>query len=92
MESIAKMLPISGPAGKAAVLAIGTATGPHALDQRTLPEDYFRVTNSEQMVELKDKFRRICKCILMNYTCHSNILIPITSIKTPRITLELGKL
>jgi len=61
-----EMLPVvserSATTGKAAVLAIGTATAPHQLEQSNLTDEYFRVTNSDHMVELKEKFRRICKC------------------------------
>nr|ABD24244.1 chalcone synthase [Abies alba] len=46
--------------GPAAILAIGTATPPNAVDQSTYPDYYFKVTNSEHMTELKEKFRRMC--------------------------------
>ncbi|RDX62293.1 Chalcone synthase 1, partial [Mucuna pruriens] len=47
--------------GPATILAIGTATPLNCLEQSTYPDYYFRVTNSEHMVELKDKFKRMCK-------------------------------
>ncbi|MCD9639198.1 hypothetical protein HAX54_023576 [Datura stramonium] len=46
--------------GPALVLAIGTATPSHWIDQNSYPDYYFRVTNSAHLVDLKDKFRRIC--------------------------------
>nr|ASK51798.1 putative chalcone synthase [Muscari armeniacum] len=62
MGSYDSMLTVSkGPAGKAAVLGIGTANPTCVVEQSTLPEYYFRITNSEHMVQLKDKFRRICE-------------------------------
>ncbi|EPS72180.1 chalcone synthase [Genlisea aurea] len=46
--------------GPAAVLAIGTATPANCVEQATYPDYYFRITNSEHMTELKDKFKRMC--------------------------------
>lgn len=46
--------------GLATVLAIGTATPSNCFYQANYPEYYFRVTNSEHMVDLKEKFKRIC--------------------------------
>lgn len=49
----------------ASILAIGTANPPNCFDQADYPDFYFRVTKSEHMTQLKDKFKRICK----QYTC-----------------------
>ncbi|KAG4999872.1 hypothetical protein JHK87_020944 [Glycine soja] len=46
--------------GPATVMAIGTATPPNCVDQSTYPDYYFRITNSEHMTELKEKFKRMC--------------------------------
>lgn len=46
--------------GPAKILAIGTATPFHWVDQTSYPDYYFKVTNSEHLVDLKEKFRRIC--------------------------------
>nr|AMQ09637.1 2-pyrone synthase [Gerbera hybrid cultivar]CAA62683.1 chalcone sythase [Gerbera hybrid cultivar] len=46
--------------GLATILAIGTATPPNCFIQADYPDYYFRVTKSEHMVELKEKFKRIC--------------------------------
>nr|P22924.1 RecName: Full=Chalcone synthase B; AltName: Full=Naringenin-chalcone synthase B [Petunia x hybrida]CAA32732.1 chalcone synthase [Petunia x hybrida] len=46
--------------GPAKILAIGTATPFHWVDQNSYPDYYFRVTNSQHLVDLKEKFRRIC--------------------------------
>ncbi|KAM0932954.1 putative chalcone synthase [Dioscorea sansibarensis] len=46
--------------GLANVLAIGTANPPNIIEQSTFADYYFRVTNSEHKVELKEKFRRVC--------------------------------
>ncbi|KAF3793249.1 Chalcone synthase [Nymphaea thermarum] len=47
--------------GRAAVLAIGTAVPPNTVEQSSYPDYYFRITNSEHMTELKEKFKRICE-------------------------------
>ncbi|KAG6791114.1 hypothetical protein POTOM_000226 [Populus tomentosa] len=49
----------------ASILAIGTANPPDCFGQADYPDFYFRVTKSEHMTQLKDKFKRICK----QYTC-----------------------
>ncbi|XP_021759574.1 chalcone synthase-like [Chenopodium quinoa] len=46
--------------GPAAILAIGTATPPNCVYQADYPDYYFRVTKSEHMTDLKEKFRRMC--------------------------------
>ena len=46
--------------GPATVLAIGTATPPNGVSQADYPDYYFRITNSEHMTELKEKFKRMC--------------------------------
>ncbi|KAJ6307606.1 hypothetical protein OIU76_017411 [Salix suchowensis] len=47
--------------GPATILAIGTATPPNCVDQSEYPDYYFRITNSEHKVELKEKFKRMCE-------------------------------
>ncbi|KAG0459237.1 hypothetical protein HPP92_022365 [Vanilla planifolia] len=47
--------------GLASILAIGRANPPNTMEQSTFPDFYFRVTNSEHMVDLKKKFQRICE-------------------------------
>ncbi|KAJ6961489.1 hypothetical protein NC652_000422 [Populus alba x Populus x berolinensis] len=44
----------------ASILASGTANPPDCFDQDDYPDFYFRVTKSEHMTQLKDKFKRIC--------------------------------
>ncbi|KAI0522746.1 hypothetical protein KFK09_005131 [Dendrobium nobile] len=46
--------------GPATVLAIGTATPPNVVHQADYPDYYFRITNSEHLTELKEKFQRMC--------------------------------
>ncbi|CAN4095894.1 unnamed protein product [Withania somnifera] len=46
--------------GPATILAIGTATPSNCVDQSTYPDYYFRITNSEHMTDLKEKFQRMC--------------------------------
>ncbi|XP_031502147.1 chalcone synthase 6-4-like [Nymphaea colorata] len=47
--------------GMATVLAIGTASPVHVIEQSTFPDLYFRITKAEHMAGLKDKHRRICE-------------------------------
>nr|QEU57400.1 phenylpyrone synthase [Swertia chirayita] len=47
--------------GSASILAIATATPPNFVEQSAFPDYYFKVTNSDHMTELKEKFRRICE-------------------------------
>ncbi|GAB2265025.1 Chitin synthase, class 2 [Dionaea muscipula] len=47
--------------GPATVLAIGTALPPNVMYQDQFPDYYFRVTKSEHMTDLKEKFKRICE-------------------------------
>lgn len=60
IQSIRKAQRADGPA---TIMAIGTANPPHAVDQSTYPDFYFRITNNEHKVELKEKFKRICKSL-----------------------------
>ncbi|XP_062105301.1 phloroisovalerophenone synthase-like [Humulus lupulus] len=46
--------------GPATILAIGTATPPNCFMQADYPDYYFRVTKSEHMIKLKQKFQKIC--------------------------------
>ncbi|GAB4847377.1 Chitin synthase, class 2 [Ancistrocladus abbreviatus] len=46
--------------GPATILAIGTANPPNCVYQADYPDYYFRMTNSEHMTELKEKFKRMC--------------------------------
>ena len=50
--------------GPATILAIGTATPPNCVYQADYPDYYFRITNSEHMTQLKEKFKRMCKSFL----------------------------
>ncbi|MQL87504.1 hypothetical protein Taro_020047 [Colocasia esculenta] len=47
--------------GPATVLAIGTATPSNVLYQADYPDYYFRITNSEHLTDLKEKFKRMCE-------------------------------
>ncbi|KAK9120258.1 hypothetical protein Scep_018351 [Stephania cephalantha] len=47
--------------GPASVLAIGTATPTNCVYQADYPDYYFRVTKSQHLTDLKDKFTRLCE-------------------------------
>nr|AEO36981.1 chalcone synthase [Dimocarpus longan] len=57
IEEIRKAQRAEGPAN---ILAIGTATPANCVLQADYPDYYFRITNSEHMTELKEKFQRMC--------------------------------
>ncbi|XP_062105434.1 chalcone synthase 2-like [Humulus lupulus] len=46
--------------GLATILAIGTANPANYITQADYPDYYFRVTKSEHMTDLKNKFQRMC--------------------------------
>lgn len=62
---IAKIRKTQRAEGPATILAIGTAAPSNSILQSDYPDYYFRVTNSEHMVALKDKFKRICTLIII---------------------------
>jgi chalcone synthase len=43
------------------VLAIGTATPANCVYQADYPDYYFRVTKSDHLTDLKEKFKRMCE-------------------------------
>nr|3A5Q_A Chain A, Benzalacetone synthase [Rheum palmatum]3A5Q_B Chain B, Benzalacetone synthase [Rheum palmatum]3A5R_A Chain A, Benzalacetone synthase [Rheum palmatum]3A5R_B Chain B, Benzalacetone synthase [Rheum palmatum] len=45
----------------ATVMAIGTANPPNCYYQADFPDFYFRVTNSDHLINLKQKFKRLCE-------------------------------
>nr|AFU90825.1 chalcone synthase [Epimedium sagittatum] len=57
VEEVRKAQRAEGPA---TVMAIGTATPSNCVLQSEYPDYYFRITNSEHKVELKEKFKRMC--------------------------------
>ena len=59
--------------GQAKILAIGTANPSNSVYQTTYPDYYFRITSSEHMTELKEKFKRICKFVSINVICQMHI-------------------
>jgi chalcone synthase len=61
MVSVAEIRNAQRAEGPATILAIGTANPPNRVDQSTFPDFYFKITNSEHMTELKEKFQRMCK-------------------------------
>lgn len=60
VDEVMKMQRAQGPA---TVLAIGTATPHNCVYQADYADYYFRITNSEHLTDLKDKFQRMCKYI-----------------------------
>ncbi|CAL4992900.1 unnamed protein product [Urochloa decumbens] len=57
VEEVRKAQRASGPA---TVLAIGTATPANCVYQADYPDYYFRITNSDHLSDLKEKFKRMC--------------------------------
>lgn len=46
--------------GPAAVLGIGTANPANYVLQEEFPDYYFRVTNKENLTDLKETFKKLC--------------------------------
>nr|CDU43962.1 chalcone synthase [Biscutella laevigata] len=57
LGEIRKAQRADGPAG---ILGIGTANPANHVIQSEYPDYYFRITNSEHMTDLKEKFQRMC--------------------------------
>lgn len=57
VEEVRKAQRAEGPA---TVLAIGTATPDNCVYQADYPDYFFRVTKSEHLVDIKEKFKRMC--------------------------------
>nr|ADE59487.1 type III polyketide synthase 3 [Musa acuminata AAA Group] len=60
MAKLAEIRQSQRAEGSATVLAIGTATPVNVLYQADYPDYYFRITKSEHLTELKEKFKRMC--------------------------------
>nr|BAH16615.1 chalcone synthase [Tricyrtis hirta] len=59
--------------GPATVLAIGTATPANVVYQADYPDYYFRITKSEHLTDLKNKFKRMCdKSMIRKRYMHLN--------------------
>ncbi|KAH1065171.1 hypothetical protein J1N35_030158 [Gossypium stocksii] len=77
----------------ATILAIGTTNPPKCFYQAEYPDFYFRVTKSEHMTQLKDKFRRIYKYhsfvkarngLAPSFGVHQDILVK----EVPKLDME----
>lgn len=55
--------------GPATVLAIGTATPANCVYQADYPDYYFKITKSDHMADLKEKFKRMCKYMFTVSPC-----------------------
>ena len=71
MKSIEEIRQAQKAKGPATVLAIGTATPSNAVYQADYPDYYFRITKSEHLTDLKEKFKRMCECFFFfsEYAC-----------------------
>jgi hypothetical protein len=58
VEEVRKAQRASGPA---TVLAIGTATPANCVYQADYPDYYFKITKSDHLTDLKEKFKRMCE-------------------------------
>jgi chalcone synthase len=63
VEEVRKAQRATGPA---TVLAIGTATPANCVHQADYPDYYFRITKSEHMTDLKEKFKRMCEYLSLS--------------------------
>nr|ADM86717.1 chalcone synthase [Lilium hybrid cultivar] len=70
VEEVRKAQRAQGPA---TVLAIGTATPSNVIYQSDYPDYYFRITQSEHLTDLKEKFKRMCdKSMIRKRYMHLN--------------------
>ncbi|TVU06556.1 hypothetical protein EJB05_49779, partial [Eragrostis curvula] len=71
VEELRKQQRAEGPA---TVLAIGTATPTNCVYQADYPDYYFRITKSEHLTDLKEKFKRMCAypTILLLHSVHGS--------------------
>ena len=67
--------------GLATIMGIGKAVPEHVVPQKSFPDFYFEISNSNHMVELKTKFAKICK---WKHACMRFIL--------PAVCIYLGKI
>ncbi|MED6150931.1 Chitin synthase, class 3 [Stylosanthes scabra] len=68
MVNVSDIRKVQRAEGPATILAIRTANPPDVVEQSTYPDYYFRITNTEHMIELKKKFQRICdKTMIQHY-------------------------
>jgi chalcone synthase len=68
MERVEEIRKAQRAQGPATILAIGTATPTNCVYQADYPDYYFRITNSEHMTDLKEKFKRMCKSLFF-FSC-----------------------
>ncbi|KAG0460413.1 hypothetical protein HPP92_020710 [Vanilla planifolia] len=105
MPSLESMKKAQRADGMAGILAIGKALPPNAMEQSAFPDLYFRVHNSEHLVELKNKFRRICdrsairkrhfvwdEALLRKNPCLRTVDEPSLSVRQEVIEAEIPKL
>nr|ABF82595.1 chalcone synthase [Lilium hybrid cultivar] len=69
VEEVRKAQRAQGPA---TVLAIGTATPSNIIYQSDYPDYYFRITQSEHLTDLKEKFKRCDKSMIKKRYMHLN--------------------
>ncbi|PKA56806.1 Bibenzyl synthase [Apostasia shenzhenica] len=60
VEAAAQNISPARSDGLAAILAIGRANPPNIVEQSSFADLYFRLHNSEHLVDLKKKLQRIC--------------------------------
>nr|Q9FSC2.1 RecName: Full=Probable acridone synthase 3; AltName: Full=Acridone synthase III [Ruta graveolens]CAC14056.2 putative acridone synthase [Ruta graveolens] len=89
MESLKEMRKAQMSEGPAAILAIGTANPDNVYMQADYPDYYFKMTKSEHMTELKDKFRTLCEksMIRKRHMCFSEEFLK----ANPEVCKHMGK-
>ena len=68
--------------GQAKILVIGTANPSNCVYQTAYPDYYFRITSSEHMTELKEKFKQICKFVSINVIFQMHITFAYLNVVT----------
>ena len=72
LQEIHQMQRADGPA---AVLAIDTGNPANIMYQAEFPDFYFRITDSEHLVDLKQRFTRICKLYITYFLAFKSFLM-----------------
>jgi len=75
MASVEEIRKAQRAQGPATILAIGTATPSNCVSQADYPDFYFRITKSDHMTELKEKFKRMCTFFKYMYIFYIYIYI-----------------
>lgn len=61
--------------GPAVILAISIATPPNSISQADYPDFCLRITNSDHMIDLKEKFKHMCTSLHHLYILFDHLYV-----------------